>query len=114
METRESVKFREERVISPSEMGRSEANGNGVQSSKKIKPDQIKKISSIGNGSTRSGESSPLLYGSEEPKDTCLLTYIIFYLHGIGHLLPWNFFITATQVGGGGEYCIDRQLLVGS
>ena len=79
-------------------MGRSEANGNGTLSNKKIKPDQIKKIGSIGNGLTGSSERSPLLYGSDEPKDTCHLTYIIFYLHGIGHLLPWNFFITATQV----------------
>lgn len=80
-------------------MGRSEANGNGTLTNKKIKPDQIKKISSIGNGSTGSGERSPLIgYGSDDPKDSCHLAYIIFYLHGIGHLLPWNFFITATQV----------------
>ena len=79
-------------------MGRSEANGNGILSNKKIKPDQIKKIGSIGNGSLGSSERSPMLYGSSEPKDTCHLAYIIFYLHGIGHLLPWNFFITATLV----------------
>jgi hypothetical protein len=85
-------------------MGRSEANGNGVPSNKKIKPDQIKKISSI-NGSTAPGDRSPLL-SEEEPKDTCHLTYIIFYLHGIGHLLPWNFFITATQVRTGGRSVI--------
>ena len=32
------------------------------------------------------------------PRDTCWLAYMIFFLHGIGHLLPWNFFITAKQV----------------
>jgi equilibrative nucleoside transporter 1/2/3 len=29
------------------------------------------------------------------PADTCRLAYCIFFLHGVGHLLPWNFFITA-------------------
>ena len=32
------------------------------------------------------------------PKDVCQLAYVVFFLHGIGHLLPWNFFITAQQV----------------
>jgi len=41
----------------------------------------------------------PLLLGQgKPPADTCLLTYIILYLQGIGHLLPWNFFITANEV----------------
>ena len=83
-------------------MGRSEANGNGTASNKKITPDKIKKIGSIGNdGYSGSSERSPLLLRPseiKEPKDTCHLTYMIFYLHGIGNILPWNFFITATQV----------------
>lgn len=29
-----------------------------------------------------------------------MLTYIILFVHGIGHLLPWNMFITAHQVSG--------------
>ena len=32
------------------------------------------------------------------PADTCRLAYCIFFLHGVGHLLPWNFFITAQLV----------------
>ena len=85
-------------------MGRGETNGsvNGFTSTKKITPDKIKKIGSIGNGSTANGgtgDQSPLLSANGEPKDACHFTYMIFYLHGIGHLLPWNFFITATEVG---------------
>ena len=79
-------------------MGRSE----GIASNKKITPDKIKKVGSIGNGSSGTvsiNEQSPLLSSEDSvPKDTCYLTYVIFYLHGIGNILPWNFFITATQV----------------
>lgn len=32
------------------------------------------------------------------PKDTFLIAYFILFLHGVGHLAPWNFFITATAV----------------
>ena len=32
------------------------------------------------------------------PRDKFLLAYFILFLHGIGHLAPWNFFITATSV----------------
>lgn len=40
-----------------------------------------------------------------------LLTYFILYLHGIGHLLPWNMFITAHSVScscWGGMACIKH------
>ena len=43
-------------------------------------------------------ERDPLLGRGRGPGDTCRLAYCIFFLHGIGHLLPWNFFITAQQV----------------
>lgn len=48
-------------------------------------------------------ESTPLLVPSSPsrnrpPSDWCYTTYFIFYLLGVGHLLPWNFFITANQV----------------
>lgn len=42
-------------------------------------------------------ERDPLL-GNGAPEDRCRLAYVIFFLHGIGHLLPWNFFITAQPV----------------
>lgn len=41
-------------------------------------------------------EREPLL--NSAPEDRCQLAYVIFFLHGIGHLLPWNFFITAQPV----------------
>lgn len=41
-------------------------------------------------------ERDPLL--SSVPEDRCRLAYVIFFVHGIGHLLPWNFFITAQPV----------------
>ncbi|XP_043235815.1 equilibrative nucleoside transporter 1-like isoform X1 [Amphibalanus amphitrite] len=31
----------------------------------------------------------------EEPTDSCSLIYLVFVLHGIGTLMPWNMFITA-------------------
>ena len=82
-------------------MGHGEMNGGTKSPEKKITVDQIKKLDKYGNGSAIDGsESSPLLSTSNfDPVDTCHLAYIIFYLHGVGHLLPWNFFITATQVG---------------
>ena len=48
-------------------------------------------------------ETSALLNGervsqSTPPADVCYSTYFILYIHGIGHLLPWNFFITAKSV----------------
>lgn len=48
-------------------------------------------------------ETTALLNGhrvsrSSPPVDVCYSTYLIFYIHGIGHLLPWNFFITAKSV----------------
>lgn len=35
--------------------------------------------------------------GMAEPRDRCAICYIIFYLLGLGSLLPWNFFITANE-----------------
>jgi equilibrative nucleoside transporter 1/2/3 len=42
-------------------------------------------------------ERDALLERGSGPRDTCRLAYCFFFLHGVGHLLPWNFFITAQQ-----------------
>lgn len=60
---------------------------------RKVDLDKIRKVDAFSNGEA---ETHPLLLGRKDPPpDTCFLAYIILYLHGIGHLLPWNFFITA-------------------
>ena len=43
-------------------------------------------------------EPSPSSAPEDGPKDRFQLAYVIFFLHGLGHLLPWNFFITAQPV----------------
>ncbi|XP_019850795.1 PREDICTED: equilibrative nucleoside transporter 1-like [Amphimedon queenslandica] len=45
----------------------------------------------------RDDEKDPLLQKERIPKDVFYLTYIILFIHGIGHLLPWNMFITAHE-----------------
>lgn len=82
-------------------MRKSEANG-GSRPGEKITPDKLSKFKVVANGSSseRARHLSSSSYDGE-PKDTCHLTYLIFYLHGVGHLLPWNFFITATLVSYG-------------
>ncbi|XP_064394300.1 equilibrative nucleoside transporter 3-like [Halichondria panicea] len=63
-----------------------------MDGSKKIPYDKLRSLEGP-NGI----ESVPLLstVKSVPPPDRCMFTYMIFFLHGIGHLLPWNFFITA-------------------
>ena len=62
----------------------------------KVNLDKIRKVNVF---STTEEETHPLLLGKKDPPpDTCFLAYVILYLHGIGHLLPWNFFITAYPV----------------
>ena len=46
----------------------------------------------------RSERESLLGRRPSAPSDTCRLAYCVFFLHGVGHLLPWNFFITAQLV----------------
>ena len=63
-------------------------------------------VESIADESTSpllSGPSSP---SRKPPPDWCFTTYIIFYLLGVGHLLPWNFFITAKAVSVGDLICL--------
>ncbi len=66
-----------------------------MDGSKKIPYDKLRSLEGP-NGI----ESVPLLstVKSVPPPDRCMFTYMIFFLHGIGHLLPWNFFITANLV----------------
>lgn len=64
-------------------------------SPRKISVDRLRKISFLGSGEHQKGETQPLLLSGAPPIDMCMLTYLIFFLHGVGHLLPWNFFITA-------------------
>lgn len=53
-------------------------------------------------GVERISETSPLVPAHSPtrrpPSDKFFITYFIFYLLGVGHLLPWNFFITAGKV----------------
>ena len=61
----------------------------------KLSVDKFHKISLLGSEEER----RPLLLDQgPPPADTCLFAYIILYLQGVGHLLPWNFFITANEV----------------
>ena len=62
----------------------------------KLSVDKFHKISLLGSEEER---RPLLLTQGPPPADTCLLAYIILYLQGVGHLLPWNFFITANKVG---------------
>ena len=61
----------------------------------KLSVDKFHKISLLGSEEER---RPLLLTQGPPPADTCLLAYIILYLQGVGHLLPWNFFITANKV----------------
>ena len=72
----------------------------------------------VGNGVDSTSEVSPLLgtavttgtQARRPPSDLCFTTYLIFGLMGVGHLLPWNFFITAHSVRTSGE---DRLTVLG-
>ncbi len=66
-----------------------------MDGSKKISFDKLRSLQG-----PNSIESVPLLQSvkSDPPPDRLMFTYIIFFIHGIGHLLPWNFFITANLV----------------
>lgn len=67
-----------------------------MEKERKVTVDKFHKINRFAG---TDDERHPLLLGQgKPPADTCLLTYIILYLQGIGHLLPWNFFITANEV----------------
>ena len=51
----------------------------------------------VGNGI----EQTPLISGGKykpPPPDRFFTTRVIFFVLGVGHLLPWNFFITAKAV----------------
>ena len=62
---------------------------------RKVDLDKIRKVDAFSSEE----EKHPLLLSRKDPPpDTCHLAYIILYLHGVGHLLPWNFFITAYPV----------------
>ena len=52
----------------------------------------------VTSASGDSMENRPLLLSRGPPSDRCFATYLIFYIFGVGHLLPWNFFITANKV----------------
>ena len=67
-----------------------------TEKGRKITVDKFHKINRFAGTDE---ERHPLLLGQgTPPADACLLTYIILYLQGVGHLLPWNFFITASEV----------------
>ena len=71
--------------------------GENEQKKRRISFDKLRKINVF--SSSTDGERQPLLLqGTDPPPDTLWLTYIILYIHGVGHLLPWNFFITAYDV----------------
>ncbi|XP_064172890.1 equilibrative nucleoside transporter 3 [Anguilla rostrata] len=56
-----------------------------------------------GSDGDDAGDGTPLLPAEhplashQRPEDTYCMVYAIFFLLGIGSLLPWNFFITAKQ-----------------
>lgn len=66
----------------------------------------------VGSSKRPSTEKVPLLDGrsvssSTPPVDLCYASYFILYIHGVGHLLPWNFFITAKSYFEWKFTCLD-------
>ena len=74
------------------------SNGKHLKMKTKIGSNGVESVSEEAAPLMRSAHVNSPIRNRQPPSDLCHATYFIFFLMGVGHLLPWNFFITAQNV----------------